>query len=184
MKTFKLYRFYSNNGDYLKSVKNNRTFFSGTTIGSLCEVKDGQELSPFCYTLERPLFYNGETNKRDDSNTKDINEACCINVGTYNLKWTYSPRFKRNLYLVAGTMDRSGIRIHPANDINDLHGCIALGMQIRKDTKSSDGFTYDFIITESRNACKRFETYCNGEEIQLIIEDLTQLENLKKIKIL
>lgn len=51
----------------------------------------------------------------------------CIPLGSYRCVWTYSPRFKRMLYLVAPVLGRSGVRIHPANLASQLNGCIALG---------------------------------------------------------
>lgn len=59
----------------------------------------------------------------------------CIQEGTYDVVFTWSPAFKRKLYLVTGVPHRSGIRIHPANLMGDrgkgfksqLYGCIALG---------------------------------------------------------
>lgn len=49
--------------------------------------------------------------------------------------YTFSPRFKRRLYLVQGVQGRSGVRFHSANFMGasdkgykyQLHGCIALG---------------------------------------------------------
>lgn len=50
-----------------------------------------------------------------------------IPAGRYRCYWTYSPRFKRRMYLVDGVPGRAGIRIHPANIYSQLNGCIALG---------------------------------------------------------
>lgn len=73
-------------------------------------------------TLELPWM----DNKRNIS---------CIPTGKYSCKFTYSPHFKTEMYLICNVPDRSGIRIHSANyagDISkgykrDLLGCIALG---------------------------------------------------------
>ena len=51
----------------------------------------------------------------------------CIPVGTYEVTMTYSPGFERVLYIVSHVDERSGIRIHPANQVEELAGCIALG---------------------------------------------------------
>jgi len=73
-------------------------------------------------------WYSGELPWLDNAPGKS-----CIPVGTYECHYTYSPSFKRNLYLVGGVSSRSGIRIHPANFMGtsplrcDLLGCIALG---------------------------------------------------------
>jgi hypothetical protein len=178
---FNLLRYYNHEGDYACVTKNNQTWFYGTTLGALVEEKQGQLQKPFCVTLERPLFYEGTANARDNKLTKNINESCCINVGTYTLKWTYSPTFKKHMYLVNAVGGRSGIRVHSANDINDLLGCIALGFGIVTNTRSGDGFYYDYIITESRKAVAKFEQYCNGADVELTIQDLDQAGNYKLI---
>lgn len=62
----------------------------------------------------------------------------CIPVGLYRVVWTFSPRFRRFMYLVDGVVGRSGIRKHPANLMGDaalgyrsqLNGCIALGERL------------------------------------------------------
>lgn len=180
MKEFKVLRYYANNGDYKKEIKDGKEYYYGTTIGALYDTSK-KNFPPFCYTLERPLFFNGESNKRDDKATKTINESCCIPAGEYLLKWTYSPRYKRNMYLVV-MQGRDGIRVHSANHINDLLGCLALGGRIVKNV-AMGGAIYDYIISESRIAVKKFEDYCKGEDVKLIIEDLNQVENLGKIRI-
>lgn len=56
-------------------------------------------------------------------------------AGLYRVAWTWSPRFRRMMYLLLGTGPRSGIRMHPANLMGaigaglraQLNGCIALG---------------------------------------------------------
>lgn len=75
-----------------------------------------------CFTLECP-----------DYNNEPI--YSCVPVGTYKVVQTYSPRFKRHMYLLLDVPSRSGIRIHAANVSGDsrkgyiqqLNGCIALG---------------------------------------------------------
>lgn len=59
----------------------------------------------------------------------------CIPAGLYRCDWTYSPAFRRMMYLVHPVPGRSGIRIHSANLMGDralgfkshLEGCIAPG---------------------------------------------------------
>ena len=52
----------------------------------------------------------------------------CIPPGRYNLRWTYSPHFKRNLPEVLDVPGFTGIRIHGGNDPEDTDGCILVGM--------------------------------------------------------
>lgn len=71
----------------------------------------------------------------DKQNAPNIS---CIPPGIYNCAWTFSPAFKRMMYLVADVPKRSGIRIHSANFMGDkaaglraqLNGCLALGRRL------------------------------------------------------
>ena len=75
-------------------------------------------------------LYTGELPDRDNATN-----ISCIPTGTYDVLWTYSPAFKRYMYLVTSVTGRSGIRIHSANLMGDhskgfrshLYGCIAFG---------------------------------------------------------
>lgn len=76
------------------------------------------------YTLELPVR----------SNRKGLD---AIPAGTYEILMTYSPKFsKKGIYkelgglvpLIANVPNRSGIRIHVANYLSQLEGCIAPGL--------------------------------------------------------
>lgn len=75
-----------------------------------------------CYTVERPWLNNAP-------------RVSCIPEGLYNLVWHNGPKFGKTVALVGGTVSqypdgvakRSAILIHPANEMNDLEGCIGLG---------------------------------------------------------
>jgi hypothetical protein len=54
----------------------------------------------------------------------------CIPEGTYEVEMTYSPKFKKNLWLIKDVPNRSGIRIHTANYVSQLRGCIAPGLGV------------------------------------------------------
>lgn len=51
-----------------------------------------------------------------------------IPAGTYNLKWEYSPKFRRMLWEIYGVPKRSECKFHVANFMYQLNGCIALGL--------------------------------------------------------
>lgn len=68
------------------------------------------------YTVERPW----------KNNAKGIS---CIPAGIYKVRRTWSPRFKRRMFLVLDTSPREGIRIHAANLPTQLEGCIGLGLR-------------------------------------------------------
>lgn len=110
-------------------------------------------------------LYSGEL--PDHGNAPNIS---CIPAGSYECIWTYSPAFKRMMYLVSGVPGRSGIRIHSANYMGDrakgfkshLYGCIALG----KKTGTIKG---QRAILISRPAIREFEDAMGGESFQLEI---------------
>jgi len=111
------------------------------------------------------IVFSGELPDRDN--------ACnisCIPVGEYLCKWTYSPRFKRGMYLVTQVDGRSGIRFHTANYMGDVNlgkknhlaGCIALAMK----TGIMGG---QRAILNSRTAIRKFELWGDGEDFKLEI---------------
>lgn len=75
-----------------------------------------------CFTVERPWINNQS-------------RISCIPEGDYKLVWHNGPKFGKTVALVGGTVSqypdgvaaRSAILIHPANEMNDLQGCIGLG---------------------------------------------------------
>jgi len=54
-----------------------------------------------------------------------------IPAGTYPLRVTWSPRFKKPLPLVLSVPNFDGIRIHAGNTAADTDGCILVGLQWR-----------------------------------------------------
>lgn len=52
-----------------------------------------------------------------------------IPAGTYEIKDTYSPRFKKNMLELQAVPGFRGIRIHSGNTADDTEGCLILGMQ-------------------------------------------------------
>lgn len=51
-----------------------------------------------------------------------------IPEGTYEVKLTYSPRFKKILPEILNVPNFSGIRIHTGNSSKDTEGCILVGI--------------------------------------------------------
>ena len=121
-----------------------------STIGKL--FLDGEF---FCHTLEdvtRPEKVYGET---------------AIPEGTYKVKITYSPRFKRDLPLLLNVPKFEGIRIHAGNTAKDTEGCILVG-----DLAGQD------IVWQSRAAFNRLfdklkAAQSAGEEITIEVTDGT-----------
>lgn len=111
------------------------------------------------------------TGELQDLNNKS--GMSCIPTGEYTCMWTYSPSFKRHMYLVCNVHNRSGIRIHSANYVGrqdlgyrqQLQGCIALGMNvgIMESQKA---------LVQSRFAILEFEQKTQREKLELEIKCL------------
>ncbi len=105
------------------------------------------------------IYYKGHTRFTgelpDRNNQSNIS---CIPSGTYMVKWTRSPRFKRYMYEVVKVPGRGGIRMHSANLMGDaslgykvqLLGCIALGERLGYINKQK-------AVLVSRPAMTHFE---------------------------
>lgn len=69
---------------------------------------------------------------RQDMPLKDImaikiKGQTAIPTGSYNVAYTYSPKFKKMLPLVENVPGYSGIRFHPLNTDKDTEGCLGFG---------------------------------------------------------
>ena len=80
----------------------------------------------FCDTLEdtvRDLNKNGKF----DNGEKKVYAKTAIPYGTYEIKWTYSPRFKKYTPQLMNVPSFDGIRVHARSTPADTAGCILLG---------------------------------------------------------
>ena len=78
------------------------------------------------------------------------NKEKAIPAESYIGSYTYSPKFKRNLWLIEDVPNRKGIRFHSANFSRELTGCVALG------SNYSNGGVWNskYVMREFHNALK------------------------------
>ena len=91
-----------------------RTWLTGaSTVGSL--YVDGEFC---CFVLEDRY--------RPPPEAK-VKGATCIPLGRYEVRITWSPKFKRDLPLLLDVPGFEGVRIHPGNTPADTEGCLLPG---------------------------------------------------------
>lgn len=80
----------------------------------------------FCDTLEDTVRDTNKSGKFDNGEQK-IKGKTAIPYGTYEIKWTYSPRFKKYTPQLMNVPSFEGIRVHAGNTSADTEGCLLLG---------------------------------------------------------
>lgn len=115
----------------MKKVEVKRMFMgSEYTIGKL--YIDG---AYFCDTLEDTVR-TGEK----------VYGKTAIPAGTYKVKMTWSPRFKRYLPELLNVPNFSGVRIHSGNTATDTEGCLLLGLNKVKGRILNSKDAVEFFI--------------------------------------
>ena len=98
----------------------------------------------FCDTIEDKFRGN------DLSKTKVYGETC-IPYGVYDVKITYSPKYKKNMPQILDVPYFEGIRIHSGNSAKDSNGCVIVGIKSKNGEVLDSRKTYNDLI-------KRLET--------------------------
>lgn len=97
-----------------------------STIGAIFEVHPDTSLSDrWCWTCEDIIR---EVPNQPVSMWKIPGETA-IPSGSYQLVFSYSMKFQRDLLEVLHVPGFSGIRLHPGNSSDDSEGCILPGME-------------------------------------------------------
>lgn len=113
-----------------------KRLFLGTeyTIGKL--YIDG---AYFCDTLEDKVRVG-----------EKIAGKTAIPAGTYKVKMTWSPRFKRYLPEILNVPGFSGVRIHSGNTAKDTEGCLLLGLNKEKGKVLNSKNAVEFFIDRTK----------------------------------
>lgn len=122
-----------------------RESLSPVTLGILS--MDGEY---FGLTLERPWKDNAQA-------------VSCIPAGKYKLDLTPSPKFGRRMLEVLNVPGRLGIRIHAANTVDQLKGCIAVGKRVKGERLEGT------LVPDLMEACR--VALASGDGVTLEITD-------------
>lgn len=132
----------------------NRIFLgSSATIGELL-INDKH----LCDTLEDRVRPEGEK----------VYGKTAIPEGTYEVKLTHSPRFKKILPEILNVPNFSGIRIHTGNSSKDTEGCILVGTWDgeKEDWVGNSRIAFDELMTLLEEATN------NKEKITITVKSL------------
>lgn len=88
----------------------------------------------------------------------------CIPSGKYPIQFTFSPHFHRKTIELMNVPGRSGIRIHAANYLHELKGCIAPCTEVETDQ------------TETTIIGKRSLVALALLEYHVLHDDITEIE--------
>lgn len=102
----------------------------------------------------RLVFSALSLERGDQQNKRNVSR---INNGTYPLVLEYSHRFKKELWEIKETENRSECKFHSANYWYQLNGCIALGLDLKDINR--DGYR---DVTSSRLTMSRFHKALKG----------------------
>ena len=91
-----------------------------------------------------------------------------IPEGTYEVKLTHSPRFKRILPEILNVPNFSGIRIHTGNSSKDTEGCILVGTWDgeKEDWVGNSRIAFDELMTLLEEATN------NKEKVTITVKSL------------
>lgn len=132
----------------------NRIFLgSSATIGELL-INDKH----LCDTLEDRVRPEGEK----------VYGKTAIPEGTYEVKLTHSPRFKKILPEILNVPNFSGIRIHTGNSSKDTEGCILVGTWDgeKEDWVGSSKIAFDELMSLLEKATN------NKEKVTITVKSL------------
>lgn len=119
---------------------------------------DGERV---CETIEDTDRGLSQTDSLETIKEKKIKGKTAIPIGTYEIKITYSPRFKKNLPLLLNVPGYDGVRIHPGNTAEDTEGCIPCGKNTEVGKVTNSRFWTGKVIEAIEKALKSGRVFIN-----------------------
>lgn len=92
----------------------------------------------FCDTLELPSFGKPGVNR---------NAKHCIQIGSYRVILSVSPKFGRVLPRLLNVPNFDGILLHEGNSVSDTSGCILLGFNTSIGRLTSSKRTVNYLTS-------------------------------------
>lgn len=92
-----------------------------------------------------------------------INGETAIPAGTYEVRDTYSPRFKKNMLELINVPGFQGIRIHSGNTADSTEGCLILGMRATPNGVADSMKAMAAFNKEAREALKNGKLFIRIE---------------------
>jgi hypothetical protein len=105
----------------------------------------------------------------DEYREVKIPDETRIPAGTYDIKYTYSPKFGKLMLEVMNVPKFSGIRIHAGNTEKDTSGCILVG-NVCRHNPNGDSRIEESILAYERISVKIISAL-NREDVHITIED-------------
>ena len=100
-----------------------------------------------CNTIEDVDRNLNQNMSATEIQRKKVAGETAIPTGTYAMKVTMSPKFKRELVEIQNVPAFSGIRIHKGNTEKDSAGCLIVGENTSKG-RLTNSAKYEQMITE------------------------------------
>lgn len=131
-----------------------RVFINGVRFG------DGRK---WCSMLEDKDRGLTQSMTVEEIKKRKVYGQTAIPRGTYEVRITYSPKFRRMLPLLIDVKGFSGIRIHPGNSANDSEGCPLPGVNDIVGHVTSSTYWFNLLFARIQEAEK------SGEKIMIEI---------------
>lgn len=114
-----------------------------------------------CETIEDADRGLNQTDSLESIKAKKVKGKTAIPTGTYEIKITHSPRFKKNLPLLLNVPGYDGVRIHSGNTAEDTEGCILCGKNTEVGKVTNSRYWTNEVIDQIEHALRNERVFIN-----------------------